>query len=81
MEIQGTEARIREIDETILKVCDEFAGELRARAPLRALEERVRFLRVLFRRRDCMLSDYAEKGGDVKGLYTFEAAIGGEKDG
>lgn len=81
MERQSIEERIREVDTVILRVAREYSEQLLGRQPLRALDERVRFLRVLFRRRDGMLDQYARAGGNVKGLYTYDAVIGGTDDG
>ncbi len=78
MEAQTLEARIREVDETILRVGGESAEILKNGPSLRALDERARFIGVLMRRRACLLSDYAQQGGNVKGLYTFDAVIGGD---
>lgn len=80
MEIQPMEDRIRDIDQEIVRVAREWADIVTARGSLRALDERVRFLRVLFRRRDGMLEQYARGGGDVKGLYTYDIGIGGTGD-
>ena len=48
---------------------------------LKSLDDRARFLRVLFRRRDGLLELYAREGGSVKDLYTFDVGIGGPEDG
>ena len=72
---QSIGERIAEIDAEIIMVAGEAAEVLRSSPTLAALDSRVAFLRTLFRRRDCMLSQYAQQGGDVKSLYTFDAVV------
>lgn len=80
MDIQPIEERIRELDEEIIKVSGEYAAEAAGKPSFRALDARAAFLRTLFRRRDCILSQYAQAGGNVKNLYTYDAVIGGTED-
>lgn len=81
MDIQTVEDRLREVDSEIWKIGAEYAEALTKRMGLKSLDDRARFLRVLFRRRDGLLEMYAREGGDVKGLYTTDAGIGGNEDG
>lgn len=81
MDIQPIEGRIREIDTEIIKIVSEYAGGIAQRRSLAHLDETVRFLRLLFRRRDCLLEDYARQGGRVKNLYTYEIGLEDEKNG
>ena len=76
MDIQSVEVRLREIDTEILKIGAEYSEARVKGMGLKALDERARFLRVLFRRRDGLLEMYAREGGDVRGLYTLDIGIG-----
>ena len=81
MDIQTVEDRLREVDAEIWKIGAEYAEALTRRMGIKSLDDRARFLRVLFRRRDGLLEMYAREGGDVKGLYTNDVRIGGTNDG
>lgn len=78
MDIQPIEERIHQIDTEIIKIAQEYAWGIVQRRSLAHLDETVRFLRLLFRRRDGLLEDYARQGGWVKNLYTYD--IGMEDD-
>ncbi len=80
MDIQPIEERIRQIDTEIIKIAQEYAGGIAQRRSLAHLDETVRFLRLLFRRRDGMLEDYARQGGRVKNLYTYEVGMEDDTD-
>lgn len=80
MDIQPIEGRIREIDTEIIKIVSEYAGGIAQRRSLAHLDETVRFLRLLFRRRDGMLDDYARQGGRVKNLYTYDVGMEDDTD-
>ncbi len=73
--VQSIDERIAEIDAEIINVAGEAADVLKSSPTLAALDSRVAFLRTLFRRRDCLLSQYAQQGGEVRNLYTFDAVI------
>ena len=81
MDIQSVEVRLREIDSEIFKIGAEYSEARVKGMGLKALDERARFLRVLFRRRDVLLEMYASEGCDVLGLYTKDVRIGGNPDG
>ena len=81
MDIQTVEDRLRAVDAEIWKIGAEYAEALTRRMGIKSLDDRARFLRVLFRRRDGLLEMYAREGGSVKDLYTFEVGIGGTEDG
>ncbi len=80
MDIQPIEERIRQIDTEIIKIAQEYAGGIAQRRSLAHLDETVRFLRLLFRRRDGMLEDYARQGGRVKNLYTYDVGMEDDTD-
>ncbi len=80
MAIQPIEERIRQPDTEIIKRAQEYAGGIAQRRSLAYLDETVRFLRLLFRRRDGLLEDYARQGGRVKNLYTYEVGMEDDTD-
>ena len=66
---------IREIDAKIVEVARTAMNLIDRGATFDRIDDEVGFLETLFRRRQVILHEYKQAGGEVKDLYTFGARV------